>query len=96
MQNHRHAADLLPRPDGAVRKPHGARLRHGGGAGVHCQRLAAPGRALSQRMGEYVALRYDVGPRRRGLLRRLDEKQKIRHDLLQRRVPPGEFSHRGA
>ena len=39
-------------------------------------------------------LRDDPGPRGRGHLRRLDEEPPLRHDLLQRRLPPGQLLHR--
>lgn len=35
-------------------------------------------------------------PRGEQPLRRLDEGSPLRHDLLQRRIPPGELPHRGA
>ena len=47
---------------------------------------------MPQRLGQPLPLRYGSGSRRRGFLRRLDEEQKIRHDLLQRRLPARQLS----
>ena len=55
-----------------------------------------PRRHVRERVGEHETVRAGACMRRRGHLRRLDEKQEIGNDLLQRRLPPRKFLYRGA
>ena len=50
------------------------------------------GGALSERVGEYVAVCAGAGQRRGESLCRVDEKSALGHDLLQRRLPARELS----
>ena len=49
------------------------------------------GGALSERVGEYVAVCVGAGQRRGESLCRVDEKSALGHDLLQRRLPSREL-----
>ena len=66
-------------------------MRYGARAGVCGGRVEPAGGALSERVGEYVAVCAGAGQRRGESLCRVDEKSALGHDLLQRRLPAREL-----
>ena len=66
-------------------------MRYGARVGVCGGRVEPAGGALSERVGEYVAVRAGAGKRRGKFLRRLDEKSALGDDFLQRRLPAREL-----
>ena len=67
-------------------------MRYGARAGVCGGQVEPAGGALSERVGEYVAVCVGAGQRRGESLCRVDEKSALGHDLLQRRLPARELS----
>ena len=85
-EDHRRQEGMPSRPDGPLREPHPARLRHRGGPGIHLRRRAEAGGALRERLGIHGVFREGARQRWRELLRRVDEGPPLGDDILQRRV----------
>ena len=90
-QDNRSPQDGIPRPHGHLRKPHPARLRHRHRPQLDFGRCPQAGGPLRLRLGIDAPVRGRPRRRPRQLLRRMDAQPPERHDLLQRRIPAGEF-----